>query len=157
VAGRGRSSCTAHFDTNAVLPFGHYPPPGYHLPEIVPERNIFTAFRGHIACTSPGKRRESGMLRQFALLVFALAAGFTASGIVSCLYRLVAEKPKNTPAQVLHWTVMIFAGPNVLIENASKSYKAKDCSAYAFWFAAIIAGYWSLALGLFVIQLGMAI
>ena len=97
------------------------------------------------------------MLRQIALIVFALAAGFTASGVVACLYRLIAEKPQSRAGKAVHLAVMVIAGPNVLIQNASKSYIAKDCSGFAFWFAAIIAGYWSFALGLFVIQLGMSL
>ena len=52
---------------------------------------------------------------------------------------------------------MVFAGPNVLFENAATSFRAKDCSSFAFWLAAAISGYWSFALGMFVLQIGMAI
>jgi hypothetical protein len=96
------------------------------------------------------------MVQQVALVVFAILAGFTVSGIVSCLYRLFAEKPQNRMGKIVHWTVMVVAGPNVLIENAARSFKKKTCSGFSFWFAAVIAGYWSFALGLFVIQLGLA-
>jgi hypothetical protein len=101
--------------------------------------------------------REPGMLRQFILIVFAIAAGFTASGIVASLYRLVAEKPQNIIAKAVHLVVMVIAGPNVLMENASKSYRKKDCSGMVFGFAAVIAGYWSFALGLFFIQVGLTL
>jgi hypothetical protein len=97
------------------------------------------------------------MVRDFILLVFAIAAGFTASGIVSCFYRMVAKKPQGHAAKAVHFAVMVVAGPNVLMENAAKSLKAKDCSKMAFWFAAIVAGYWSLMLGLFVIQVSIAL
>lgn len=96
------------------------------------------------------------MLHQIGLVLFAVAAGFAASGIVTSLYRMVvAAKPKDGAAKAVHYLVMVVAGPNVLIENAAKSLKQKDCSKTAFWFAAIVAGYWSLMLGLFVIQIGM--
>jgi hypothetical protein len=97
------------------------------------------------------------MLRQFVLIVFALAAGFTASGIVACLYRLVADSPLSKAGKAVHLAVMVVAGPNVLLRNASKSYRAKNCSGMVFWFVAVVAGYWSFALGLFVIQLGLSL
>lgn len=97
------------------------------------------------------------MLYQIALVIFAIAAGFTASGIVTSLYRMVASKPKGGTAKAVHYAVMVVAGPNVLIENAAKSLKAKDCSKAAFWFATIVAGYWSMMLGLLVIQIGLSI
>ena len=53
--------------------------------------------------------------------------------------------------------VMIFAGPNVLFENAARAWREKSCSARAFWLAAAICGYWSLAIGLLFIQLGLAL
>ena len=42
--------------------------------------------------------------------------------------------------------------PDVLFENAAKSVARESrCSALAFWLAAALAGYWSFAIGLFVI------
>lgn len=89
--------------------------------------------------------------------LFALAAGFTASGIVASLYRLIAKKKSFSSDRILYIAVMIFAGPTVLFENAAKAWREKSCSVVAFWLAAAVAGYWSLALGLLVIQLGLAI
>jgi hypothetical protein len=45
----------------------------------------------------------------------------------------------------------------VLFQNAATSFRAKDCSRFAFWLAICISAYWSFALGLFIIQLGMAL
>lgn len=89
--------------------------------------------------------------------LFALAAGFTASGIVASLYRLIAKRRSLSSDRFLYVAVMIFAGPTVLFENAAKAWREKSCSVVAFWLAAAVAGYWSLALGLLVIQLGLAI
>jgi len=52
---------------------------------------------------------------------------------------------------------MVVAGPNVLFENATLSFRTKACSSFAFWLAAAISAYWSFALGLLIIQIGMAI
>jgi hypothetical protein len=94
------------------------------------------------------------MLREFTLIVFCILAGYAASGIVACVYRMVATKPVSRTALAIHWAVMIFAGPNVLLENANRNRKTQNCSTSAFWFAAVVAGYWSLALGLVVVQVG---
>ena len=90
--------------------------------------------------------------------VFALAAGFTASGIVASLYRLLAGKDTGSSfGRAIYVAVMIFAGPTVLFENAAKAWRQKSCSGVAFWLAAALSGYWSMALGLLVIQLGLAL
>lgn len=52
---------------------------------------------------------------------------------------------------------MTVAGPSVLFDNAARAWRGKDCSALAFWIAAAICGYWSFALGLFVLQISLAI
>ena len=90
------------------------------------------------------------------IVLFAIAIGFTASGITANSYRLVAGKPESTGAKIAYAAVMIFAGPNVLFENAARSFRKKACSAIAFWLAAAVAGYWSFALGLFLLNLSIA-
>ncbi len=90
------------------------------------------------------------------IILFALAFGFTASGITANLYRLIASKPETLPARVVYAGVMILAGPSVLFENAAKKFRAKKCSGIAFWLAAAVAGYWSFALGLFVLNVYLA-
>lgn len=91
------------------------------------------------------------------VIVFSTLAGFTASGILANLYRLVAKKPETMAGRVSYMAVMVVAGPNVLFENAATSFRAKDCSSFAFWLASAIAGYWSFALGMFIIQVGLVI
>lgn len=89
--------------------------------------------------------------------VFAMAAGFTASGITACLYRLLVKDSVSSLGRAVYVAVMIFAGPTVLFENAARAWRKKSCSGVAFWLAAALSGYWSLALGLLVIQLGLAL
>jgi hypothetical protein len=96
------------------------------------------------------------MLRGILIILFAIAIGFTASGITANVYRLIAGKPESTGAKVVYAAVMIFAGPNVLFENAARSFRKKSCSSIAFWLAAAVAGYWSFALGLFMLSISIA-
>jgi hypothetical protein len=69
----------------------------------------------------------------------------------------VAKDPASSLGRAAYVAVMIFAGPTVLFENAVRAWREKSCSGAAFWIAAALAGYWSLALGLLVIQLGLAL
>ena len=96
-------------------------------------------------------------MHNLVVALFALAAGFTASGIIANLYRIVATDKSSPLTRAAYVAVMIFAGPNVLFENAAKAWREKSCSASAFWLAAAVSGYWSLAIGLLVIQLGLAL
>ena len=97
------------------------------------------------------------MLHEIAVVLFALAAGFSASAIVANLYRLLAEKPKTETGKTVYMVIMVVAGPSVLFDNATKSFRAKACPGWAFWLAAAVAGYWSFALGLFVLNLSLAL
>ena len=105
------------------------------------------------------ERRRSGRhgLHDLVVVLFALTAGFAASGIVANCYRIVASDKGSQFGRAAYVAVMIFAGPNVLFENAARARREKSCSAGAFWVAAAVAGYWSLAIGLLVIQLGLAL
>lgn len=89
--------------------------------------------------------------------MYAITAGFTASGITANFYRLVAKKPASTPGRVTYLAVMAVAGPSVLFENAASSFRSKSCSRLAFWLAAAVSAYWSLALGLFVLDVALAL
>ena len=97
------------------------------------------------------------MFKDIFLIGFSTLAGFTASGILANLYRLIAKKPETTAGRAGYVAVMVVAGPNVLFQNAAKSFRAKDCSSFAFWLAAAVSGYWSFALGIFIVQLSLAL
>jgi hypothetical protein len=87
------------------------------------------------------------------IVLFAIAFGFTASGITANIYRMIAQKPESLRARIVYAGVMVVAGPTVLFENAATSFKAKKCSGVAFWLAAAIAGYWSFAIGLLMLNI----
>lgn len=92
----------------------------------------------------------------FTLLVFAIVTGFTLSGIVASLYRILGVKPSTRIGRAGHVAVMVLAGPSVLFENAARAVRAKKTPAFYFWIAAAICAYWSLALGLLVLRLLLA-
>jgi hypothetical protein len=96
-------------------------------------------------------------VHDLVVALFALTAGFAASGIVANCYRILAKDKGSALGRAAYVAVMIFAGPNVLFENAARAWRDKSCSAGSFWLAAAISGYWSLAIGLLVIQLGQAL
>ena len=98
-----------------------------------------------------------GLTRDVTVVLFATASGFTASGILGNLYRLLVREPETAAAKAAYYAVMVVAGPNVLIEKASLSLRTKACSRAAFWLAAALAAYWSFAIGLFVLNLSLAL
>jgi uncharacterized protein DUF6949 len=109
---------------------------------------------GASACfVSRGQR----MIHDTIVLLFAITAGFTASGIVANLYRLASRGRETATARTAYYVSMIIAGPSVLFENAAKALREKNCSRLAFWLAAAVSGYWSLALGLFLIEIGLSL
>jgi hypothetical protein len=98
------------------------------------------------------------MLRDLIVVSFSMAAGFTASGIVSNLYKLIcAAKPTSLAGRTAYITIMVVAGPNVLFANAATAVRGKEGSKLAFGLAAAVAGYWSFAIGLFVLNVALAL
>lgn len=97
------------------------------------------------------------MFRNVMVVLFAVTTGFTASGIVSNAYQLIVGERKDGALRTVYYAVMVVAGPSVLFENAAKARRTKSCSRLAFWLAAAVAGYWSFALGLFVLDFALAI
>lgn len=91
-------------------------------------------------------------MRDFILILFCIAAGVTLSAIVANLYRLFARWQPSKTATFLHLAVMAFAGPNVLFQNATRSFRNKDCSAMAYGLAIAIAAYWAFMLGLLLVN-----
>ena len=91
-------------------------------------------------------------MRQVLILLFALAGGLTLSGIAANLYRILARKPSSRPETIVYYAVMAVAGPSVLFNNATKSFRGHACSITAYVFAVTVAGYWSFALGLAILS-----
>jgi hypothetical protein len=96
-------------------------------------------------------------MHEVTVLFFAIASGLTLSGIVANIYKLVVRSAKNLPETTLHWVIMVFAGPSVLFENASQSVRTKKCSIAGYCFAIGVSLYWSFAIGLFMLNLYIAV
>jgi hypothetical protein len=98
-----------------------------------------------------------GFGRDVIVVLFATLAGFTTSGILANLYRLIAGKAEPQNGRTLYLALMVVAGPNVLLENAVNSLRKKASSRFGFWLVALVACYWSFAIGLFVLNLSLAL
>jgi hypothetical protein len=86
------------------------------------------------------------------VFLFAVAGGITFSGIIANLYRLAAKKPQSKTGTVLHYAVMAFAGPNVLLGNATRSFRKEGCSNLAYVIAVAVASYWAFVLGMAILE-----
>jgi hypothetical protein len=100
---------------------------------------------------------ESHLLRDLTVFMFALTAGLTLSGITANIYRIFARKPQGSGETILYWCVMVIAGASVLLENATRTYRKRDCSAPAYGFAVALVGYWCFIMGLFILSLTLAL
>jgi len=96
-------------------------------------------------------------VQEVAVLLFAVTCGLTLSGITANIYRIFAGKPQNRGQTLLYYGVMVFAGASVLLENATRTYRKKDCSAPAYGFAIAIVGYWCFIMGLFVLTIALSV
>jgi hypothetical protein len=92
-------------------------------------------------------------MHEVTVFFFAMAAGLTQSGMVANIYKLVVRSAKHLPETTLHWVIMAFAGPSVLIENASQAVRTKKCSIPGYCFAMGLSLYWSFAIGLFMLNI----
>jgi hypothetical protein len=95
----------------------------------------------------------TGAMRILMTLLFATTGGLALSGIVANLYRMLARKPKGTAERLCYLGVMTMAGPSVLIDNATRSFRRNDCSNGAYAFAVGLTTYWSFTLGWLLIAL----
>lgn len=86
-------------------------------------------------------------MQSLLLILFAIAAGLTLSGIIANLYRLLASEPKNLTANCIYYAVMVFAGPSVLFDNATRTFRKKECSTLGWAVALGLATYWAMILG----------
>lgn len=96
-------------------------------------------------------------MRNFLLMMFAIAGGLTLSGIVANLYRLTATKPKTAGEMWLYYGVMALAGPSVLFDNATRTFRKKECTRMAFAFAISLATYWAMLLGAILLEVVIAV
>src|SRR5215469_17981844 len=87
-------------------------------------------------------------LHDLIVFLFAVSGGITLSAIIANIYRLMARKPQSKAETILHYAVMAVAGPIVLLENATRSYRKEGCSDLAYVIAVAVSGYWAFAIGM---------
>jgi hypothetical protein len=91
------------------------------------------------------------------LMLFAITAGFTASAIIANLYRVCGVKKDTSTGRTLHAAVLVLGGPSLLFEAAMNGLLTKKWHPVSFWLAAAGILYWSLALGLLVLEVAIRI
>jgi hypothetical protein len=85
-------------------------------------------------------------------VLIVLTAGFTASAIVANLYRIAGFTPETTSGHALRLAVLMIAGPSEIFETAVEARINGQWSALGFWLVIAAIGYWSLILGLIVVN-----
>jgi hypothetical protein len=96
-------------------------------------------------------------MQALLLMLYSVTAGFTASAITANVYRLVGIKAESMGAKLFRSSVLIVAGPSVLFESAMRGFIKKTWNPISFWLAAMVVLYWSLGLGLLVLQVATSI
>jgi len=91
------------------------------------------------------------------ITLFAICAGMTAAGLISSIYRLLANEPSTKLGTFILYAVMMVAGPVVLADNSTRSFRKKECSKTAYALALVLSLYWSFATGLFILSLVVAL
>jgi len=94
------------------------------------------------------------------LLTFSIASGFTASAIVANIYRICRAASSHPSSEgfgerTIRSAVLVFAGPCLLFDNAMRGFRGKTWHPVSFWLATAAVLYWSLALGLLVIEVAV--
>ena len=89
--------------------------------------------------------------------MFAVAAGFTASGIVASLYRLSGLNPETQGGKIVRTAVLIVAGPSVIFGTAMNGLIKKEWKPLMFGVVVAGLGYWSLGIGLLVLDIAISI
>jgi hypothetical protein len=101
-------------------------------------------------------RNTGPPMRDLWVIFFAIAVGFTASGIVAAVYKIAGMEPRTTPGKGARIAILVVAGPALFFEKALKGFIDRRWTPAAFWLATAGLAYWSLALGLLVLQLTMS-
>ena len=91
------------------------------------------------------------------VVLFSIASGFTASGIVASVYRILGFKAETHAGRVFRSVVLIVAGPTVVFESAMQGMLKKEWNPLTFWMVAAGLAYWSMAVGLFILDIAIHI
>ena len=99
-----------------------------------------------------------------AILLYVVAVGFVAAGILASFTKLVSGQPlgfafegRTLAASIGGVLLRSFAGPAILMGNAIHASKSKARSPVWLGLSALIAGAWSLLLGLVLLDLALTL
>ena len=96
-------------------------------------------------------------MHELTLVLFSITAGFTASAIAANLYRVSGARADTDVGHTIRLIVMAIAGPSVIFEAAMEGYLSKKWSATSFGLATAGVCYWSLVLGLLIIEIAISL
>lgn len=85
-------------------------------------------------------------------VLIVLTAGFTASAIVANIYRIADIASETTSGHLLRVLVLMVAGPSEIFEAAIDARMNRRWGALGFWLVISAACYWSLILGVIVVN-----
>ncbi len=98
------------------------------------------------------------------LSVFAIATGFVAGGLLGSFYQLVTNRPIRFEAPgargagfALSSLALVFAGPPVLMRNAIRGLVIEGRPAYWLVLSCALSALWSFFVGLFILNIHVAI
>lgn len=97
------------------------------------------------------------MLHDLYVVAFCVATGFTASGVIANIYKLLLPDADSGIARKAYIGVMVFAGPSVLFGSSLRALREQRSSPFTFWLAAGVSTYWSLVIGMIVLRIAFVL
>lgn len=97
------------------------------------------------------------MFHDSIVLLYAITVGFTTSGIAASVYGLICGNKKDKFGRTVYLGSMVIAGPLVLFERAAQARRDKSWPGVAVFLATLVVGYWSFAIGLFVLDIALTL
>src|SRR5262245_5732463 len=93
--------------------------------------------------TSLVRPAAEARMHSFVVFLFAIGVGFTLSGLVAAVYRLMGFAPQTITGRIAEAAIFIFAGPTTYVAKATASLKKKECSTPVYFLVLGICGFWS--------------
>lgn len=98
-------------------------------------------------------------MTDWTLMLFVIASGFTAAGLLSAIHRAVSGSDAEMRLSVasplaVFWSILLcaFAGPYIAVSHAWPYWRQGDLPHHRMALVAAISGIWSFCSGVFVVQ-----
>lgn len=99
------------------------------------------------------RERDPERMHGIWLVLFAIAVGFTTSGVVASLYRCSGISSQSYGGKVVATAVLVLAGPAVIFRMAVNALDQREWRPFVGWFVIAVLTYWSLAIGLLILDI----